>query len=109
MHIADLDGFSEIRNNGRWNATVTVTLHDQDDSPISGATVDGGWSDGANGSGSCTTEASGVCSITKKNISGNSPSVTFTVTNASHSHTYNQSANHDPETDSTGTVIVISK
>ena len=107
MHIANLDGSSEMRDNGRWNATVTVTLHDQFDSPVSAATVDGGWSTGANGSGSCTTDVFGTCSITKKNISGNSPSVTFTVTNATHSHTYDQSTNHDPDADSDGTTIVI--
>ena len=86
MHVADLDGSPEIRNNGRWNATVTVVIHDQDHIAVDAATVSGGWSAGAKGSGSCTTDAFGMCSITKKNISGNSPSVTFTVTNATHSH-----------------------
>ena len=50
-----------------------------------------------------------MCSITKKNISGNSSSVTFTVTDATHSHTYVPSDNHD-EADSDGsdgTTIVI--
>ena len=107
MHVGDLDGSSNPRNNGRWNATVTVTLHDQDHNPVEAATVNGTWSAGANGSGSCTTDNFGMCSITKKNISGNSLTVTFTVANATHSHTYVPLGNHDPEADSDGTIIQI--
>ena len=107
MHVGDLNRSSQMRNNGRWNATVTVTLHDENHNPVNAATVDGGWSAGANGSGSCTTDAFGTCSITKKNISGNNATVTFTVTDSTHSHTYDPSENHDPDGDSNGTAVLI--
>ena len=66
------------------------------------------WSNGTNGSGSCVTNGSGVCSITRNNVHRNSTSVTFTVTGVTGAGlTYNGGANHDPDGDSTGTVIVI--
>jgi hypothetical protein len=94
----------------RWNATVTVKVLDQNGAPVSGATVSGTWSNGTSGGGNCTTNASGLCSITRLNIRNQSNSVTFTVTNISKAGTtYNPAANTDPDGDSNGTVIVINK
>ncbi len=107
VHVGDLDG-SSVQNGGRWNATVTITVHNASEQPVSGATVSGSWSNGANGGGSCTTNGSGQCSITKNNVKNNVSSVTFTVTDISGtSMTYDSGASHDPEMDSDGTVIVI--
>ncbi|MGH2536780.1 MAG: Ig-like domain-containing protein [Candidatus Promineifilaceae bacterium] len=109
MHVGDLDGFGT--NDGRrWDASVTVSVHDANDNPVAGATVKGRWSNGAKGTGSCVTNASGQCSIDKQNISDNRASVTFTVEEVSDGvHTYQPADNHDPDGDSTGTVIVVSQ
>jgi hypothetical protein len=109
-HIGDLDGSSVPNGPARWNATVTITVLDQNGAPVSGATVSGTWSNGTSGNGSCATNASGQCSITRLNIRNQSNSVTFTVTNISKAGTsYNPAANTDPDGDSNGTVIVVNK
>jgi hypothetical protein len=87
---------------------VTITVHDAGENLIVNATVDGSWGGGATGGGSCTTDASGTCSVTKGNLKSNVSSVTFTVTNVTLAgSTYNAGANHDPDGDSDGTTIEI--
>jgi hypothetical protein len=109
MHIGDLDG-SSAPSGSRWNATVVITVHDASDTPIAGVTVTGSWSNGATGSSSCVTDVNGQCTVTKTNLRTTTNSVTFTVTNATHaSYTYQSSANHDPESDSNGTTIIVNK
>ena len=49
MHVGDLDGSSATAAHNRWEATVTITVHDQDKVSLEGATVDGSWSAGASG------------------------------------------------------------
>ena len=109
IHVGDLDGSSFPAGRGKkWSATVTITVHDSAEGLAANATVNGSWSNGANGSGSCVTNASGQCSITRNNIKGNSGSVTFTVTTVSASGVaYDAGANHDPDGDSNGTVITV--
>ncbi len=108
MHAGDLDGSSTPGNRGRWNADVVITIEDDSHTPLANATVDGSWSNGANGSGSCVTDGTGQCTISKSNIKANSASVTFTITGVTHaSSTYTPAANHDPDGDSDGTVIVV--
>jgi protocatechuate 3,4-dioxygenase beta subunit len=109
-HVGDLDGSATPASGGKWNATITIRVEDAAHNPVANATVSGTWSAGASGSGSCVTNASGLCAITKNNINKNSASVTFTVTGVSHgSYTYASGSNHDPDGDRTGTVIVVNK
>ena len=56
IHVGDLDGTATAAQN-KWNATVTITVHDSGHSPITGVAVTGVWNDGA--SASCTTSADG--------------------------------------------------
>ncbi len=84
MYIGDLQATSVTSGLFRWNAEVTILVLSDAGTPVSGATVTGDWSAGASGSGSCTTGASGTCTITKKRINNNVSSVTFTVTNVTH-------------------------
>ena len=110
MHIGDLDGSSAPGAFNRWDATIVITVHDDNDNPVSGVTVSGAWSAGASGTSSCITNASGQCSVSKTGIRNTVLSVTFTVTNASHSSlSYQAAANHDPDGDSNGTMIVVNK
>ena len=106
MHIGDLDGSKSGAN--RWNATVTIYVHDANHNPVAGAQVTGNWSNG--GTGTCTTDSTGKCSVTKSNIPRNTTSITFTVTNTTKTgFTYASAANHEPDGDSTGTAITITK
>lgn len=108
VHVGDLDGSSIPGNGGRWDALVVITIHDGNENLISGATVTGSWSTG--GSGSCVTDSLGQCSLIKNNLKANQPSVSFTVGNLSFpSHDYRSGYNHDPDSDSDGTLITISQ
>ena len=110
MHLGDLDGTSAPGAPGRWNATVTITVHDASHNPVAGITVSAAWSSGATGTGSCVTNASGQCALTKTGIRNSINSVTLSVTNATGGGlTYTPADNHDPDGDSNGTVITVNK
>jgi len=111
MHVGDLDRSAVRTNNGRrWQATVTITVHNGSHGVVSGATVSGNWSNGATGSASCTTNAAGQCSVVKTNLRTNVSSVRFNVTNVTKSGaTYSAAANHDPDGDSNGTNITVNR
>jgi len=67
-----------------------------------------GWSTGA--SMICTTGSRGNCTVTLSAIPRTTLSVTFSVTNVARSGwVYLPSANHDPEADSDGTSITVSR
>ncbi|WOH39058.1 M36 family metallopeptidase [Thalassotalea fonticola] len=77
----DLSGSSEIRNKpSRWDAIITVSVMENNGSEnaVESAVISGNWSNGTSGSGSCTTEADGTCTIKKANLKQNVSSVTFT-------------------------------
>ena len=109
MHVGDLDGVSVATNNGRrWQATVTIKVVNGSNVAVSGATVRGQWRNGASGNPTCTTNASGLCSVVKSGLRNNVNSVRFNVTNVTKSGaTYNAAANSDPDGDSNGTTIVV--
>src|SRR4029078_5919831 len=77
MHVGDLDRASTMQSNS-WTATVTITVHNSSHGPLANAVVSGAWNGGS--TGSCTTTASGRCTVSRAGISRNTGSVTFTVT-----------------------------
>jgi subtilisin family serine protease len=104
MSVKDLDATKTIAKNN-WKATVTITVKDANGTLLSGVTVAGKFNTTAV---SCTT-ASGVCSVSAT-LKSNVTSVTYTVTNLTASgYTYNATANSDPDGDSNGTSITITK
>ncbi len=109
MHVGDLDKSAKLYSNG-WTATVTATVHDASENPVSEATVTGKWSYSMS-TVSCKTDTTGKCSITSNRISKNTSSVSFTVIGISRgSDTYDSTKNHDPDSDgSDGTTITINK
>ena len=108
MHVGDLDG-SGVSNGRTWTAEVTVLIVDSNGNPVSNALVRGGWANGANGNGSCSTNSSGLCSISRNGIRENISSVSFTVSNVTHDTlSYDAGANTDPDGDSNGTTITVS-
>jgi hypothetical protein len=110
MHVGDIDASTASGRGGKWDAHVTITVHGASHGPLASATVSGSWSGGASGGGSCVTNASGQCTVSKTNINRNSASATFSVTGVTHAvNTYNGADNHDPDGDSNGTTIVVAR
>jgi len=107
MHVGDLDRASTSQQ-GSWTATVTITVHTSSHGPLANAAVSGAWSGGS--TGSCTTNTSGQCAVSRSGISRNSGSVSFTVTNvALAALVYKPASNHDPDGESNGTAISVIK
>jgi hypothetical protein len=107
IHVGDLDGGSTSQGK-TWMAQVKVTIHDAGHAAVAGAKVSGRWSGGYSGSGSCYTDASGLCSLSTGSMT--KPSATFAVTGvASGSTVYDATANHDPDGDSNGVSITVFK
>jgi subtilisin len=94
MHIGDLTGYRELKGrSGRWEAFVTVTIHDENHQLVSGATVSGAWTGDASGTVSGTTGSDGTVTFSTGNISGGT-AVTFEVTGVTHSTlTYDPDSN----------------
>ena len=66
------------------------------------------WNSGVGGGNSCTTNASGQCSITTNNLKSNVSSATYTVSNITLANgTYDAGANHETDEDSNGTTITV--
>lgn len=115
IHVGDLDGSSAPAGGPNWNASVTARIHAIDESPVANATVTIQATRIRKSDGSaalstliCVTNASGTCSVTQSvNSNQFENTVTFTVTNVSNAASYQPADNHDPETDSNGTTIVV--
>ncbi len=106
MHVGDLD--SDNPRNGRfWDAIVTITILDSNGGVVSGATVDGSWD--IAGTDSCVTDGTGTCTVTLNDLTRRESPVEFTVTNVTGTLTYNPADNTDPDGDSDGTTISITR
>lgn len=112
LHVGDLDALSRPSGN-RWRAGVQVKVEDSAENPIIDATIAFSLTTDT-GAGpflrSCTTNGSGTCVVSIRKVPTTVNSITFTVDNVIHaSYTYDQTANHDPDGDSDGTVITVVK
>jgi subtilisin family serine protease len=108
-HVADLDATSGRYNSNRWRADVAITVKDDLEQPVAGATVRGAWSRGTGGTTSCVTGAAGTCAVWRT-IANSQTSVNWTVTSVTRSGlTYDPAANRDPDGDSNGTTITVRK
>ena len=109
MHVGDLDGSSTVKGKN-WTARVTIRVENVAHGALASANVTGTWSNGATGSATCRTSNVGICTVSKSSISTGIASVTFTITGVTLSgRVYDAAANHDPDGDSTGTVIVVNR
>jgi len=107
IHVGDLDQANSNQQN-MWTATVTITVHTSSHGPLANAVVSGAWNDGS--TGSCTTNANGQCAVSRSGILKKTNSVSFTVTNVSRAtFVYEPAANHDPDGDSNGTTVSVSR
>jgi hypothetical protein len=109
MHVADLDGLA-IGLGNKWQAQITVLVHDAGGAPVADATVTGSWIEGASGTGSCVTDETGTCALTTGEVHKNVPLVTLAVESLSHEwRIYNPAGNSDLDGDSDGAEISVAK
>ena len=113
--MGDLDGRSnKLKRNAGWEAKVTIIVHDGTEGKVANATVGGHWDgEGAN-SVSCVTGANrksaGNCAIVLSPLNNGVDSVTFTVDSITAAgYIYYDADNHDPDGDSDGTSITVSR
>ncbi len=78
MHIESLDGYATVIRN-KWDAFVTIAIHDASGNPVAGASVAGSWT--TDGSSTAVTDADGLCTVSTTRIKTTVTSTTFTVTN----------------------------
>ncbi len=89
---------------------MVITVHGSDHAPLANAQVNGVWSRGAGGNGSCVTDVSGRCSLIMNNIPRRVKFVQLTIEDVLASNrTYRPQENHDPDNDSDGTIIVVTR
>ena len=113
MHVGDLDGQGVKLQKGRWKALVTITVHRADETSLTGFTVTGtftqnGWSESRF---TCTDgDGDGQCTVDSGEFPNKNGKATFTVDDVTPATlTYEAVANHDPDGDSDGTTIELSK
>lgn len=100
--VTDLDGYTTSLGS-TWSPRVTIQLS----RAVGGATVMGAW---GSVSVQCSTAADGSCPIDGPTLKKNVSSVSFTVTKVVASDlTYDHTKNSDPDGDSNGTTITITK
>jgi PKD repeat protein len=106
VHVSDLDGAGTAVQS-KWNATVTVGVHDSGHAPVAGVVVTGLWSDGT--SGTCTTTGDGRCAVIKPGLA-KTAKASFRISDLSHARfAYTSGGNHDPDGDSNGTAITFTR
>ena len=105
LSVGDLDG--QARPTGKnWSASVTIAVVDAGAASVAGVSVSGTWA--AGGSASCTTDATGRCTVTRSGIHKNTASARFVVTQLTKtSFSYDPTRNRDPDGDSDGTAITV--
>ena len=107
MHVGDLDRTSVTLSKTRWRARVTIRVHDGSEALQPGVVVTGQW--GSSVTVTCTTGTSGACTVTR-DLKGSQASMTFRVTGlADGIHDYASASNHDPDGDSNGTTISVTR
>jgi hypothetical protein len=107
VHVGDLEA-TTIKDPGSWQATVTILIETFSHAPRPGAVVRGVWGNGL--TATCTTSATGACSVGSGSLARKIQSTTFRVTSVTVGDlVYDSAANHDPDGDSNGTVISINR
>jgi len=107
VHVGDLDQANSNQQN-MWTAIVTISVHDSSHGLVANAVVSGAWNDGS--TGSCTTNANGQCAVSRSGILKKTNTASFTVTNVARAtFVYEPAANHDPDGDSNGTTVSVSR
>ena len=107
MHIDSIDMSTDSKTRGRntfvW-AVATVTIFDESESPVEGATISGHWSGATTDSDSGVTDAGGQISLKSDSVKNPSGETTFTFTVngvTKNGWTYNSDANEETSASTT--------
>jgi serine protease AprX len=108
MHVGDLDDTSITLSSTKWRARAQIRVHDGTHATLSGVVVRGRF--GPNGTiVSCTTGTAGACTL-KRDLQRSRLSIQFVVIGLSKStYSYVAANNHDPDGDSNGTSIIVTR
>jgi hypothetical protein len=108
MHVGDLDDTSVLLSSTRWRARATIRVHDGAHANLAGVVVRGRF--GPQGAVvSCTTGTAGACSL-RRDLKKTKASIVFVVLGLSRSsYDYVATDNHDPDGDSNGTRITVTR
>jgi lysophospholipase L1-like esterase len=108
VHVADLDGGSITGKGQAWTATVTIRIVDDAGASVEGASVSGSWASG--GTSACSTDVDGSCTVSVS-LNGKKTSTTSyaVIGVVLAGHTYVAAANTDPDGDSDGTSITVTR
>jgi subtilisin family serine protease len=111
MHVGDLDGISTKLTKGQWKASVTIAVHDAMHNPVANASVSGTFKQGTwSLPVSCITGTNGTCIVSSGTFPTTATSASFSVGNVTQANlNYSLTSNHDPDGDSNGTTILLSK
>jgi thermitase len=108
-HIGDLDATASSPGGNSWTSSLAVTVHDETEAPLAGATVNVVADYGAGTANrSCVTSGAGVCTTADLSLHKRNGAVTYSVLSVSGGG-YNPADNHDPDGDSDGTSILVVK
>jgi subtilisin family serine protease len=100
MHVGDLNWQTSGKKN--WNAKVTITIHDDNEDPLSGVLVQGVWDNTT--SADCTTDDLGMCQV---NQSTKDSQLIFSVESLiATGFEYTSIDDHDPEEDFVGEPVI---
>jgi serine protease AprX len=107
MHVGDLDRSPISLSATRWRARVTIRVHDGDHALLPGVVVRGRF--GTSGAITCTTGTGGACTLSR-DLKKTKASIVFTVLGLTKtSYVYVPASNHDPDGDSNGTQISVTR
>jgi hypothetical protein len=104
MHLADIEGRSELIDNEYYRAYVKCIVHNESHLPLSGVRLLGSWFDlygnPISGSTLCFTNNLGECDFKTEVVSLMLPSVRFLILPTGlflDDYTYLYTNNHDPD------------
>jgi hypothetical protein len=108
LHVGDLDDTSITLSSSKWRARAQIRVHDGEHVVVAGVVVRGRF--GPNGAIiSCTTGTAGACTLTR-DLKRTRLSINFVVVGLSKStYTYLAANNHDPDGDSNGSTITVTR
>ena len=108
MHVGDLDRSSVNLTSTRWRARATIRVHNGDHGLLPGVVVRGRF--GPKGAVlTCTTGANGACTL-RRDLRRSRASIVFVALGLSKtSYVYAAGSNHDPDGDSDGTRITVTR
>jgi subtilisin family serine protease len=107
IHVGDIDGSAKVAGkSGKWSASFTVLVHDENCKPLPDVTVKAEWDDGVSYSVSVVTDRKGKAKFQTEQTT--SQFISFKIIELSRGgYTYDASANHDIDGDSDGTSLII--